>query len=346
MRATQPEFVLIENVKQWLDWGELDEAGRPIPCKKGKLFNELIYKPIKQLGYSIEPRLLCCADYGDPTTRERLFVICRRDKGKITWPEATHAKDPECRGLLPWQPASSIIDWTFPSKSIFDRSKPLCANTIRRIEHGVRGWGEFAEPFLVIMRGKSATRNVGMPIPTLTTGSHLGLIQPVLVKHYGTSNTAKISDPLGTITAGGNKYGLLQPFLLGQQSCSAARSVENPVPTIATAGAIGLCQPFLVKFYGTAKTASLADPLDTVTTKGRFGLVQAALSGEVAVDLHYRMLQPHELAAAMSFDPDYVFTGNQGDQIRQIGNAVPVRTAEALVSHMLKVHRMVGLRYI
>jgi hypothetical protein len=35
------------------------------------------------------------------------------------------------------------------------------------------------------------------------------------------------------------------------------------------------------------------------------------------------MPKPHELARAMSFRDDYKVGGNQGDQVKQIGNAVP-----------------------
>ena len=38
-----------------------------------------------------------------------------------------------------------------------------------------------------------------------------------------------------------------------------------------------------------------------------------------------------ELALAHSFPPDYVLTGNRGEQVKQIGNSVPVRTAKAIV---------------
>jgi DNA (cytosine-5)-methyltransferase 1 len=47
------------------------------------------------------------------------------------------------------------------------------------------------------------------------------------------------------------------------------------------------------------------------------------------------MLQPHELAAAMSFNKDYQFSGNKTDKVKQIGNAVPVRTATALCKAIL-----------
>jgi DNA (cytosine-5)-methyltransferase 1 len=48
------------------------------------------------------------------------------------------------------------------------------------------------------------------------------------------------------------------------------------------------------------------------------------------------MPQPHELAAAQGFPKEYHFVGNRQQQVKQIGNAVPVGTAEALCSELLK----------
>jgi site-specific DNA-cytosine methylase len=42
------------------------------------------------------------------------------------------------------------------------------------------------------------------------------------------------------------------------------------------------------------------------------------------------MLQPHELAAAHSFGAHYHFCGTRDDQVRQIGNSVPVQLGRAL----------------
>ena len=48
------------------------------------------------------------------------------------------------------------------------------------------------------------------------------------------------------------------------------------------------------------------------------------------IDILLRMLKPSELAAAHSFPKDYVLTGNRSDQVKQIGNSVPVMTAAAM----------------
>src|SRR5690606_7659508 len=104
-----------------------------------------------------------------------------------------------------------------------------------------------------------------------------------------------------TVTAGGVGHALLEPYLLQQQSCGKLRPVSDPTPTVACAGAIGLVEPFLVSYYGNGEALSIADPVDTVTTKDRFGLVQPSveIDGErYLVDIKFRMLQPHELAAA------------------------------------------------
>jgi site-specific DNA-cytosine methylase len=89
---------------------------------------------------------------------------------------------------------------------------------------------------------------------------------------------------------------------------------------------------------GNEKSAeSIQEPLDTITTKDRFLLVEPRTGKTIAeLDILFRMLQPHELAAAMSFPGDYKFTGNRGDQICQIGNAVPIQLARAHVRALLQ----------
>lgn len=56
------------------------------------------------------------------------------------------------------------------------------------------------------------------------------------------------------------------------------------------------------------------------------------------LDIRFRMLRNPELARAMGFDDDeasYEFSGTQTDITKQIGNAVPVGLARALVTAIL-----------
>lgn len=92
--------------------------------------------------------------------------------------------------------------------------------------------------------------------------------------------------------------------------------------------------PTTRSYYGSGGASPVSAPLPTATARDRFALVMPEVDGH-RLDIRFRMLQPHELAAAMSFDPAYQFAGNRGDQVRQIGNAWPCRTAEALVRALL-----------
>jgi len=157
IKRARPAFFCIENVKEFLDWGPLlkraykgKKKGTPDPRKKGKDFQEQIVQPIRALGYSVEWRILTCADYGDPTTRKRLFIVGRRDGKPVEWPEPTHQKGST------WVPARSIINFNNPTKLLRDRPKQLVPNTLKRIEAGIRKyWGPYAEQFLVVLRGTS-----------------------------------------------------------------------------------------------------------------------------------------------------------------------------------------------
>lgn len=366
IEACRPAFFAIENVREFANWGEMGADGKP--SKDGALFLQNVVQPLRDLGYSVEWRVLCCADYGDPTTRRRLFILGRRDGAAVQWPEPTHGASRP----LPWIPAREIIDWSIESQSIFSRPKPLCEATLRRIEHGIRKyWGEWAEPFLVILRGQSNSAAISSPLPTLTTGQHIGLVEPFMVeqsfrgagdklvrgvsqpvntlltkdhtylcepfltKLYGTGLSESTNKPLPTVTSGGNKFGLVEGFITQNEHSGRVHLLNSPMPTITANGrAFDLCTPFIVEYYGSGsglEPQSIDKPLPTVTCRDRFGVVQ-----QFGLDIRYRMLQPHELAAAMGFPKDYLWYGSKTEVVRQIGNAVPVNTARAILSTMIR----------
>jgi DNA (cytosine-5)-methyltransferase 1 len=246
----RPGMVLIENVREYRSWGPLDEKNRPIKSRKGEYFQRFLAQ-IRALGYSTEDRLLCAADYGDPTTRLRLFVLCRRGGGVISWPTQTHAKNPEkglLPGLQPWRAARELIDWNDRGKSIFNRPKPLKPNTMRRIAAGLYKFS-------------------GLDLREY-------LASEFLVKLYGTSTVSPVDKPVPTVTGGGNHLYVVKPFVLGQQSPAAPRSTDEPMPTVAAAGAISKVEPYVVQYNGTADAKSVEDPLPTATGKDRFGMAE------------------------------------------------------------------------
>lgn len=339
LETLKVDNILIENVREFRDWGPVGTNGKPLKSRKGETYQAWI-NAIRSFGYTLDDRVLNAADYGDPTTRQRLFILAKKGKKPIQWPSPSHGAPDNLYGLQPYRTAREIIDWTLKGDSIFSRKRPLAPATLARIAAGLKKYGGVnAKPFLVMLYGTNDARDIDRPMPTITGGgNHTGLCEPfmVTITHRGSDKNRvhSINKPVPTVTGAHNgEMALIEPFLLGQQSCSAPRDVNQPVPTISTAGAISLVEPFLVKYYGAGEgVSSTDDPVPTITTKDRFGLVE--VSGKYQIDIRFRMLQPHELAAAMSFE-NYIFTGNKTEQTKQIGNAVPVRLAESLVRAML-----------
>jgi DNA (cytosine-5)-methyltransferase 1 len=351
--AVRPPVILVENVPEFLTWGPCGTNGRPLSRQKGATFHAWV-GALRSLGYQVDWRVLCAADYGDPTTRKRLFVQAVCGRRRVVWPEPTHGEaleDDFFAARRPWVPARDIIDWSLVGQSIYDRARPLSPKTMARIEAGLKKYG--LRPFVAAWDHQSGSGvwSGEAPLSTVTTKARHGVVEPFLVEMRGTdvsqvnSSGRDLSQPLGTVTAGGNHHALIEPALLGQQSGSALRPVSQPAPTVATAGAIALVEPFLVKFYGTGGAQSTGQPLDTVTTKDRHALVnpEVVVDGQIyKLDIRFRMLQPHELAAAQGFRRDYVFTGSKADQVKQIGNAVPRGLASALVGAAMTQRAEVG----
>jgi DNA (cytosine-5)-methyltransferase 1 len=146
-----------------------------------------------------------------------------------------------------------------------------------------------------------------------------------------------------TVTSA-DAFGVAQPFLLTTNwtatNRSQPRSIEDPMPTIIGQDTIGLVEPYLIEYYGNGSAYSLDEPLKTQTGRDRFGLVSPILlrdeNGKVySLDIRFRMLQPHELARAMSFPKSYKFQGTREQIVKQIGNAVPVQLSYSLCKHIL-----------
>ena len=292
--------LIVENVKEFVTWGPLGKDNRPIPSRKGEFFGMFV-NAIRALGYTVDWRFCNAADFGAPTTRTRFFLQAVRDGKKIVWPKETHAKASriEQDGLFSdrrqsWIPASRIIDWSIPCEAIDDRKKPLVEATMRRILRGMeKYWGEDAKPFLCRYNGgEDRVYSIAEPVPVLDTSNRYGLVQPLIVELRGKSGCRPASEPLSTVSTSGAHHALVMEYY-GNGVC------HDPEK----------------------------DPLPVVTTMERFALIEAKRD----VRLGFRMLQPHELSAAQSFPKDYIFTGSKADVVKQIGNAVCPKMAQALV---------------
>jgi DNA (cytosine-5)-methyltransferase 1 len=329
--------VIIENVPEFQSWGPLDEnSHRPIPEEKGETFNAYI-SMLRGLGYAVDWKVLNAADYGAPTTRRRLFIQAVRNRsGKsLIWPEPTHIQPGPnrllTRDMPSWVPARDIIDWSLPTQIIDDRTRPLAVNTMKRILRGIeKYWGEYAQPFLVRYNGgENRIHSVDNPLPVLDTSNRYGLVQPLITCIGHTSSkgrTRSINEPLQTVVTK-EEACLIEPLFVPQHSGGEVRPISGPLSTVATKGAIGLVEPLIMEYYGNGVCQPVSKPIPPVTTKDRFALITPE-----NVRIGFRMLKPHELAAAQSFPSDYIFTGNRGEVVKQIGNAVCPKIAEALTA--------------
>lgn len=254
------ENLLIENVPEFRSWGPLDARGRPMKSRRGQTYQAYL-AALRGLGYQVDDRVLNAADYGDPTTRRRLFILARRGR-PVRWPEPTHARAGSLLpGQAPWRAAREIIDWSIPGSSIFGRKRPLSRNTMERIIAGLQRFGgPELGPFLVVLRGTDS---------------------------YHLQKSAKpLELPLPSVCASTSHFALAEPFLLGQHSGSIARSVGDPVPTVAADGAIALVEPFILPPLGVHhrngkanKARSLDEPVQTITSRGGGHIVQPFIVG-------------------------------------------------------------------
>lgn len=226
-----------------------------------------------------------------------------------------------------------------------------------------------AAPMAIPYGPRAEARTVEEPLPTILTKDRLAVATPVIVPYYGDKNgrprvSRSVDEPLATITAE-PRFGLMQPFLVpqfGERDGQAPRvhDVDHPVPAVTSHGAGALVEPVLVQTDQTGSNGGCVRPVDvplpTIVTKQTMALIEPILraveAGQVdprrvvlidgqpfLLDIRFRMLNNRELARAMGFDDTettYEFTGTAQEITRQIGNAVPVNLAAALVAAILE----------
>jgi DNA (cytosine-5)-methyltransferase 1 len=275
---------VIENVPEFTTWGPVGADGQPLQSQQGETFDAWI-NALHSLGYNIDWTVLNAADYGDATSRERLFIIGRRQY-RPEWPEPTHNEGGQQPETEPWRSAAEIIDWSDPGESIWTRNRPLVNNTMQRIAEGIRRHGhdelaayadvvgDLTKTDVKTMQANAVTIDEDGSIPT--DQDEPFLVQTAIPDEtdVGTRKSKESPEP---------RTGLCLPYLLGQQSGSRPRNVaEQPVPTIATRGAISLIDPqcFVLPRNGYQRglhsnpaSDPAERPLHTVTAKNHDGHV-------------------------------------------------------------------------
>ncbi len=277
-RAVAPRVICVENVAEMLTWGPLNADGTPIAARKGETFREWV-KALELAGYRVEWRILGAADYGAPTIRKRLFVVARRDRQPIVWPEPTHGP-----GLLPVRTAAECIDWSVPCPSIFARKKPLAPATLRRVVEGIRRYVLNGRPFLVNLTHGGRVEGIDEPVRTITA-AHRGekaLVAPVLTRAHGHGwdrdggPSTPAEAPLPTLTAT-DEHAVATGHLVKLYGKSSVADLADPTPTVTGTDKLGLAAVFLDKMRGSARAGQpVSQPAPTATAGGEHQALVAA----------------------------------------------------------------------
>ncbi|CAM5287266.1 DNA cytosine methyltransferase [Eoetvoesiella caeni] len=314
----RPRVIMLENVEEFQTWGpviaDADGALRPDPAKKGRTFKSFV-RQLQQHGYAVDWRELRACDNGAPTIRKRLFLIARRDGLPITWPDPSHAEPSDRRVLAgtlsPFRTAAECIDFGLPAVSIFDRKKPLVANTLRRVTRGL--WRHVltsAKPFIVTREhlddnsafitehanaSSQRTMSADEPLRTICAqvkGGHFSVVASTLAPLRGTSDGHmgghSIEQPLSTVSAGGLHHAMVGAHLVtigyGERQGQQPRTHEVAAP-LGTVVAGGVKQALVsahlmhLTHHGDRAGTTPAEPLPTVTGahRGEQALVVANL---------------------------------------------------------------------
>lgn len=321
-----PDVISLENVKQILKWGPLvakrDKAtGRvvkldgsvaapgeqvpvqqqylvPDPKREGQTWRKFV-SALEHLGYEVEWRILIAADLGGHTTRERLFMIARRDSHPITWPGTTYFKVP-AKGQKKRKPAADCIDFSDLGRTIFGRPKPLAPATMRRIAKGVKRYVlDNAQPFIVPIahyNGTDTAHPIDEPLRTITAatkGGEFALATPVIAKFRGDSAGHSVEEPMRTITAAHRGETMLAaPVLVHaghgegkgdtKRRSHGVKDIQEPLGTVvASGGGHAIAAATLVQTgYGeregqSPRVMDIGAPLGTVVGSGKHALCTA-----------------------------------------------------------------------
>lgn len=284
--ALNPDYIEIENVEEFMCWGEIDENGKPISKRKGSSYINWCNN-VCDYGYTFNWRILNAADYGAYTSRKRFFGQFAKNGLPHAFPEITHSKKGiNNDGLFPyqlkkWKPVREVLDLDDEGNSIFNREKPLCEKTLERIYAGlIKFIADGNDSFIVKynsmnQKGKYVAPGIDEPCPTVAVQNRLGYAKvSFLSKQFSGTPTGKnisIEQPAGTITTKDHHAFITAYYGNGHNS-----SINNPSPTITTKDRLGLITPkFIVNEYGNSGNGnSIESVCPAITTRPKQQPVQ------------------------------------------------------------------------
>lgn len=363
-REVSPRIIILENVREFRDWGPLiprlgpdgkplqDLHGNPVlvpdPTRIGQSFRRFVGH-FRGLGYTVEWRDMDAADYGAPTHRRRLFLIARNDGQAIVWPEATHGPG----RAQAYRSAAECIDWSLPCPSIFERKRPLAENTMRRIACGLKKYVlESANPFIVQPgHGEGvARRSQGIyePLRTVTGSNEHGVVAPYLVRIGQTGSNGKscnsLAEPLGSVVSKAEHL-VVAPYLVPRHKEAPRQkprthSVEEPFPVVCAENAPMVVAPYLMTNTTGHTGAKAESPLPTQTSGNHHYLLSPWIAkhfgGQVGADARRPVPTTTARGTQNQLAAAFLVHQNHGEK-QWTGADEPMRTVTAGGRHAAEV---------
>lgn len=284
-----PDYIMIENVREFMSWGPLDENGKPVSMDKGKDYTKWLAN-IKSYGYEYDYRLLDAADFGARCLRNRYFGLFSKPGLPVTFPQPTHSKKPNRKlKLKKWKPVKDVLDLQDEGVSIFDRKIPLVGNSLERVYEGLKKFAT-REQFVINYNGSHLKNgkiiahpgsDPNNPSPTVTTQNRLGIVSKCFIsKYYSGHPEHKNHDtniPAGTITTNDRLALVNCQFLHTFHGKNGkAYSTERPSVCIPTKDELAMVSPvhFIdLQFSKGTKNQSIGCPSHAVLTVNKKSLV-------------------------------------------------------------------------
>ena len=281
IKALQPDFIQIENVEEFMCWGDLDENGKPVSKEQGKCYMRWLRK-VKSYGYDFDYRILNAADFGAYTSRKRYFGQFAKRGLPIAFPEPTHSKQGGkdlFHSFEKWRPVRDVLDLNDEGESIFGRKKPLVEKTLERIYAGLikfvaGGKTDFLMRYNTV-RPQDTVKSLDEPCGVLTCYNRfVKTTVQFLSKQYSGDPKGKnisIDRPAGTVTCRDH-----HAFITAYYNNGFNTSLEEPARTVTCNDRFALVtSQFLDSQYGNGFQTPTEEPSPTVTANPKQNLVTA-----------------------------------------------------------------------
>ncbi|MDR1226276.1 MAG: DNA cytosine methyltransferase [Prevotellaceae bacterium] len=307
VEAITPDYIQIENVEEFMCWGDLDENGKPVSRDKGRKYLQWVER-VKHYGYTFKHRILNAADYGAYTSRKRFFGIFAKSGLPIVFPKPTHAKNGSkdlFDNLKKWKAVKEVLDFSDEGKSVFTRKQTLSKRTFERIYAGLVKF---------VAGGKAAF------LAKYNSSDQHGNVSP--------NSCTSVDKPAHTIATQPRMCLVQLSFLMSSYSNGHnCTSIDNPCTTIVNnpkQNIVSCKRPCLVA----AESGVAIEVYETDSEPMRQIKEFMALYG--IADIKMRMLKIPELKRIMGFPEDYTLIGTQAEHKKFIGNAVEVNMARVM----------------